>query len=345
MLVAIVDLYVDEPSCLGVPPYISPYPRYLWGAIKDSGHTPIYLTIDDFRERMGYFSRNISKCRIVCLVGGAVVPGRYLRSAPASIKEAEKIAEFISNMGKIVIIGGPMSRFNLVQNHGKFDHVCTGDIDACVYDFLTGKNFSERRRSIHEWNRWAVIGAEVVLHHRDHPVPLIAEIETYRGCVRYFTGGCSFCIEPLYGVPVFREQKDIVKECTALRRLGVVNFRLGGQTCFYSYKAKGVGDLERPRIVPEEIKLLLSGIKRACSPAVLHIDNANPAVIAEHEDEGRKITKLIVEYCTPGNVAALGMESADPEVIKRNNLNAEPDEVMKAIGIINEYGRAHGKNG
>ena len=50
--VLIVDGYVDEPTCLGVPPYISPYPRYIYGAIKaaDAATSIHYLTIDQIRN-------------------------------------------------------------------------------------------------------------------------------------------------------------------------------------------------------------------------------------------------------------------------------------------------------
>ena len=46
--VTILDGYVDEPTCLGVPPYISPYPRYIAGAIWsfDKKTRITYLTID-----------------------------------------------------------------------------------------------------------------------------------------------------------------------------------------------------------------------------------------------------------------------------------------------------------
>src|SRR2546427_10712345 len=38
MKVVILDGYVDDPSNFGGPPYISPYPRYLAGAVRDAGH-------------------------------------------------------------------------------------------------------------------------------------------------------------------------------------------------------------------------------------------------------------------------------------------------------------------
>jgi len=45
-----------------------------------------------------------------------------------------------------------------------------------------------------------------------------------------------------------------------------------------------------------------------------------------------------VEGHTPGDVAAFGMETADPAVIAANNLKATPDEVMQAIRVVNEAG-------
>ena len=41
---------------------------------------------------------------------------------------------------------------------------------------------------------------------------------------------------------------------------------------------------------------------------------------------------------TPGDVAAFGMETADPAVVTVNNLKADPDMVLEAIRIVNEVG-------
>src|SRR5437773_1554698 len=81
MKVVILDGYVDEPSNFGVPPYISPYPRYAAGAIRDAGHTWEYVTID--RARAGHPRRG--DLRVVISV--PIVPGKYLRSLPISEKE------------------------------------------------------------------------------------------------------------------------------------------------------------------------------------------------------------------------------------------------------------------
>ena len=81
MKVVILDGYVDEPSNFGVPPYISPYPRYAAGAIRDAGHTWEYVTID--RARAGHPLRG----DLLVVISGPIVPGRYLRSLPISEKE------------------------------------------------------------------------------------------------------------------------------------------------------------------------------------------------------------------------------------------------------------------
>ncbi|MFA5221783.1 MAG: radical SAM protein, partial [Methanoregula sp.] len=46
----------------------------------------------------------------------------------------------------------------------------------------------------------------------------------------------------------------------------------------------------------------------------------------------------IIRHHTPGDVAAFGMETADPAVVVANNLKAQADEVLRAIEIVNELG-------
>ncbi|RLF47626.1 MAG: radical SAM protein [Thermoplasmata archaeon] len=341
-MLTLLDGFVDEPACLGVPPYISPYARYIAGAIKDAGEEYEYMTIEEWRK-----GRRI-KGDVLVILAGAIVPGRYLRGMPISFKEFREICE---NFKGIKILVGAAAKYGFGGGGGKdlidgskfVDYTAMEDGDAFVYDFLNG-SIQHRKRSMEEWKRWSILGAEVAKQHPDYPLPLIAEIETYRGCVRWFTGGCSFCVEPLFGEPIMRDEKDIINEVKELRKNGVVNFRLGAQSCFFSYKAKGLGKSEVPQPNPDTIKRLLEGIVKL-NPKVLHIDNVNPAVVAEWEEESRKISELIIKYCTPGNTAAFGMESADEKVIKENNLNSTPEQVMNAVRIINEVGKERGKNG
>ena len=87
----------------------------------------------------------------------------------------------------------------------------------------------------------------------------------------------------------------------------------------------------------KEIRLLCPDL------AMLHIDNVNPNSVIK--PDGEAITKAIVDYCTPGNIAAFGVESFDPAVVKANLLNTAPAVAMKAIKIINKYGAERGTNG
>lgn len=67
--------------------------------------------------------------------------------------------------------------------------------------------------------------------------------------------------------------------------------------------------------------------------------------MAAYPELSKRALEIIVEYTTSGNVLALGMESADKEVIEKNNLNSNPEEVKKAIELMNEVGKEKGENG
>ena len=68
MKVGILDGYVDEPSCLGVPPYISPYPRYIWGMLRHlRADLCGYFTIDEFRKDVKVREK-LSECDILIAV-------------------------------------------------------------------------------------------------------------------------------------------------------------------------------------------------------------------------------------------------------------------------------------
>lgn len=357
--VTILDGYVDEPTCLGVPPYISPYPRYIAGAIRSAKRDIKinYITIDQVREGE---REVLEKANLVVVVAGMIVPGKYLSGFPASPRE---LREFLCGLDNKKVLCGPAARYGFGLSGGKgvrdaeelmdvFDLIIKGDPEVVLKD-LAERNFSidrvdptKLRESSGEIRDFAIRGACIVRQHPNFPHYLIAEIETYRGCPRAITGGCSFCSEPLKGLPDFRPVRDIVDEVRALYMQGVRNFRIGNQPCIFSYMAKGCGEEEFPEPNPQAIERLFRGI-RFVAPRLktLHIDNANPGVIARHPEKSREVAKVIIKYHTPGDVAAFGVESADPVVIRENNLKAEPDQVMEAIRILNEVGSRIGANG
>jgi radical SAM superfamily enzyme with C-terminal helix-hairpin-helix motif len=110
--------------------------------------------------------------------------------------------------------------------------------------------------------------------------------------------------------------------------------------------AKNAGENEFPQPNPVALEKLFKGIRNvAPSLKTLHIDNANPGIIARYPNECKRIAKTIVRYHTSGDVAAFGVESVDPVVIKKNNLKASAEETYLAIRIINEIGSNIGYNG
>ncbi len=342
MRALIIDGYVDEPACLGVPPYMAPYPRYIAGALLEKGikrEDISYRTIDQLRggkERLNY--------DITVVVAGTTVPGKYLRATPISLSELKEL----SRLEGTKILGGPV-RLGFGEEGGTsaIELAVTGfslaekDIEAFVHDCFDvisdPESAGHRMRTTQEIARWGEKGAFIIKQHPDYPY-VICELETYRGCPRH--SHCSFCTEPFYGKPDYREIRDVVKEVSALYQHGARYFRLGRQPDLFMFRAKdGVPD-------PDALEELYYGIRNAAPDLkVLHMDNANPVTLARFPAESRRIAEIIVKYHTSGDVAALGMESADPEVIRANDLKASPDEVFEAIKLLNEVGAARGKSG
>ncbi len=339
MKVVILDGYVDEPSNFGVPPYLSPYPRYLAGAVQDAGHSWEYVTIDQVR------SGRLLKGDLLAVISGPIVPGKYLRGLPISEKEILRHAKAFEGPR---VFGGPLARFRFFDESltAPFDHVAVRDLDTAVYDHLSEGDWTNRDRTTEEWDRWGLLGADVITHHPDFPEPLVVELDTSKGCVRYMNGGCSFCIEPQYGVTKFRPVTGVLAEVHRLAELGAVNFRLGGQADFFSYQALGLGASPTPQINVPVLEALLHGIHDAAPRLrVLHTDNGDPAMMVAHPDEAMVALRLLVRYTSPGNLLSFGLESADPAVTEANNLNIDADGCLEAIRMVNAVGRDRGENG
>lgn len=358
MRFAVIDCYTDEPSGLGVMPYLGTYPRYIAGAILEQKEEFFYLTIDDLRAtaygrkdleseiktniKIRNLSRNFVNSRkilgssdVLIIIAGVHTPGKYLSAYPGTTKEITGLLDNFEIKGKKILTGpaasagsglwgGRIAR-STEEDFSSFDLVIK-DLEY-KFDGLFKNGFSEDvgiepKYSLIE--KKAVLGARIISQLPHKPEFLIAEIETMKGCSRKI--GCSFCTEPIKCPKVERRKvKDILSEIKSLAKEGIVNFRIGKQTCFYSYGSS------------DEIEKLLSGAAKFSQ--VLHIDNVNPAFVDEEK------TRLIAKYCTPGNIAAFGVESFDPEVIKKNDLNAVPESVYRAVKIINQYGAIRGDNG
>ncbi len=350
MKLVLVDGYVDEPSAFGVPPYISPAARYAAGAAVAAGGEVEYHTIDSLRAKPRHLEGDA-----MAILASTVVPGKYLRGAP--ITHAETVRLFREFKGERILFGAcaafgfaddggghHTTRANPLRDH--VDHLITRDGDAAIADLFAGRTVVNRKRTPDEWDRHAVAGAEVVAQHPDAPRGIVfPEIETFLGCVHFVSGGCGFCKDARTR-PLYREEESIIQEVDLLYQGGARHFRLGGQSCFWTYKAIGVGETDEPKPNVAATEKLLAGISEvAPQRRVLHIDNANPAVLAEHPQEAFDIARLLVDYGTDGNIAAFGLESCDPAVYEANNLNATPEQTMQAIRILNEASGHRGPGG
>ncbi|PKL68064.1 MAG: radical SAM protein [Methanomicrobiales archaeon HGW-Methanomicrobiales-1] len=335
----ILDGYVDEPACLGVPPYVSPYIRTVAGALIAHGYVVLYLTIDQLRLDP-LRTAELNRADLLVVIAGVTVPGKYLGGTPATLTEIQQVGHMVRGPKKL--IGGPIG-FGYAAEGGQkairqvisgFDALLTGEPAIALDNFLGGNEPA----GVLDYTRtdpWSISGSTIITQHPDYPY-VMCELETARGCSHGATGGCSFCTEPFYGQPKYRSIAGIAAEVAALHSHGARHFRVGRQPDILAYGA-GAGEYPAPR--PELLDQLFSSIRTAAPELkTLHIDNTNPATIARHEEAGREALRAIVRHHTSGDVAAFGMETADPAVIAANNLKAQADEVFRAIEIVNEEG-------
>ncbi len=360
--IAIIDGYNDEPGGLGVPPYIDVYPRYIAGSfwLVDKTVRIDYYTIDTIRGRIIPFVKKLNMYDLLVFLAGVVVPGRYIGGNPI---KPEELAYFLRVIRKpLKILAGPAAKWGLGWSGGKpayppsyfkragADILVTGDVEEFFYDFaLYGEERASPWRTRKNYSlvdRVAVIGSRIIKQHPNYGRNLIVELETYRGCARWISGGCSFCVEPLRGKPIQRSLESIVKEVEALYNMGARHFRLGRQADILVYGSPQLGLEEWPTPCSDCLKKLFHGI-RTVAPHLetLHIDNINPGTIVRHKEESVQALKNIVLYHTPGDVAAFGLETADPKVAKINNLNVNGEEVLEAVRIVNRVGSKIGYNG
>ncbi|MEK6984063.1 MAG: radical SAM protein [Nanoarchaeota archaeon] len=337
MTITILDCYTDEPAGLGVPPYLGTYPRYIAGYLNEDAY---YLTIDDIRlwRKHNGISKNtrpsqktditiynltanyenvkkvLENTDTLIVVLGVHVPGKYLSAVPGTLHE---VIPMIRELRCRKILTGP-AVFGTQLFGGRFFEKA----DLGVFDKVDFSMFNFKYDDVKEY---AIRGAQIAKQIPDYRM---IEIETGHGCD---IGKCSFCTEPIKNRVEFREKENVLKEIIEFYSLGCRYFRLGKQTCFYTF----------PYAVD-----LLKEIRNDCPEIkVLHIDNVNPVKVVLDKKNDFEITKAIVKYCTSGNIAAFGVESFDIEVVKANTLNTPPQIAYEATKILNKYGAERGEDG
>ena len=322
-----------------MPPFFGVWPRYVAGRHRDE---PVYLTIDDVRAaaykgvlrpaaidpakgktRIELLNRTRSVARVkqilkqtdqLIVIAGVQTPGKYLSALPAGLSEVRRLLRAYKFRK---ILAGPVVACGTQIRGGSPAEVArSGDFAE-----MQGLDFE----SYEQLQRWAIKGARIVAQLPARANRVI-EIETGRGCPRRV--GCSFCTEPVKNPLQWRSPEYIAEEVKTFMELGERAFRLGRQSCIFSYCGGEPGQIEK----------LLSALS-ALGPEVLHIDNVNPCMVSEER------TRLFVKYLTPGSTAAMGVESFDKRVVKQNNLNCSREAAFEAIRIINRIGGERGENG
>ncbi|MFH9071337.1 radical SAM protein [Streptomyces alboflavus] len=349
-IVVILDAFTVEPSGLGVPPYLSTYVRAAWSALTTAQPEADvrYLTIDDVRwclaggkpavdpplsDPLTYSATTnrtqavdlLHRADRVVVIAGDKVPSVHLHAVNGSLEE---IARAMACVRGQRILLGPLSTYALespAEYAGLFDAVHTHTLTA---DGLAGGSRTPAAYGMLRKERRDFGGLVAQMLWRP-----IAELELYRGCTR--RRFCNFCSEPSKSpLVVFRDVSDVIEEAGQLYDAGVRNFRLGQQTCFFSYQHRS----------EDAIHTLLAGIRDRCPDLeVLHIDNADPLAVAA--PVGLRIAKLVAEFCTEGNCAPMGIESFDQVVIERNTLTCTPEILRRAVEHINDAGAERGPGG
>ena len=147
----IVDCYTDEPSGLGVPPFLSVHSRYIAGALEEQKRKYYYLTIDDLRYNNGekhnkdsYNKRIINTTKNkdnvfdilnnadnIYVVMGCFVKYEYVSAEPPSFLEVEELLrKYSANKLLFYSLGGnELTRENVRKTvpQGLFDEIIFGN--------------------------------------------------------------------------------------------------------------------------------------------------------------------------------------------------------------------------
>jgi radical SAM superfamily enzyme with C-terminal helix-hairpin-helix motif len=348
----ILDCYTDEPSGYGVRPYLGTHQIHLSQALSHKGIAHTYLTIDDLRYAKGVRSNGIDNIGVLNITRNAenaldivrsaqviyIVMGRFVQydyfacKPPTSDEVSDFLADCPANKVLFYVMGtsNEVDRsFNQSQLAKLLSEIEVGNTYRRVLEGpaqVTGGHIAPNYDLLD-----AISSARPSLID-DLLSPVIAEIETGTGCN---TPTCYFCIESARSPKIrYRSAASIVKQVKSLYDCGVRHFRLGRQPNFFHYGRHDVGELER----------LLAGIRDVCPELkMLHIDNVNIVDVVGRT--GRDFARLVVEYCTSGNITPFGIESFDDRVRAASGVIGSASQVMEAIAIINEYGAARGPDG
>ena len=332
MKALLIDGYTDEPAAFGVPPYISPKIRLIYGLLISENYEVDYYTIDQIRKPSIF--ENLKKYDLLTIFGGISTPGRYIGGSPVTLNDIDKILS--KKLSRKNILIGPITRGYSIKGGQR-------TIDIEIENLIKINSFEEMLRyfnkdikSDYYDNRdiYYNLGSELINKHPNYPY-LMIEIDISSGCER-LDGFCSFCTESIfYGVFKYRKLSKIKEELINLKKYGTKYIRFGRSANVIAYGY----DRNNDKPSPEKIEELFSFTKGILNPSVFHVDNGNPIFIANHKNDSRKILESIAKYCTTGNSLSFGVESFDENVRKANNLGGTVKDIFYSIDLVNQIGK------
>ncbi|MDR1885647.1 MAG: radical SAM protein [Synergistaceae bacterium] len=341
----LLDGYVDEPACFGVPPYVSPYVRYCAGVLVSHGYDVKYRTCDQWRASKGEVSDEVSASDLTVIIMGLTVPGRYRGGSPLTLRELVGISE--QRRAGRLIVGGPIRHGYAIRGGSRardalpdgVDFIAHGAPEAALDSYLrTGEWTDDASMPYSRVDEAAQLGADVLRLHPSYP-NIIAEMELSRGCDRQDSPGirCSFCTEGAGCRYEERSPEGVALETSALYSAGIRAFRLGRCANILAWGGERTRLGYRPR--EARIRELYSVIRESAPQLrVLHTDNCNPATVARFPEESASCIEAITEYNTEGDGLSLGIECLDPEVRALNRLKVSLEEAVLAVRVVNEAG-------
>ena len=97
----IVDCYTDEPSGLGVPPFLSVHSRYIAGALEEQKRKYYYLSIDDLRYNNGEKHNKDS----------------YNKRIINTTKNKDNVFDILNNADNIYVVMAVLLNMNMYQQN------------------------------------------------------------------------------------------------------------------------------------------------------------------------------------------------------------------------------------
>jgi radical SAM superfamily enzyme with C-terminal helix-hairpin-helix motif len=199
------------------------------------------------------------------IIVGVQTPGKYLSARPGTLREVNKLLASYEAVKRGEPLAPSPEGDSMVQaaeekvecplsSQSEIRKVLTGPVLAGGTQVRGGlrpqvpqaDEFAELRpftfETYEQLQPRALRGARVIAQ-MPRLANRIVEIETGRGCPR--TTGCSFCTEPIKNTVQWRNADLIVEEVRTLMALGARAFRLGKQSCIYSYEGGQPADDRR----------------------------------------------------------------------------------------------------